>query len=108
MKLFKIAAAAVLALGLTTAVYAEMGGSGMSMKNGMQMQGKMAMAGDFDTQKSMMLKRLDKMKNCIESSKNSDDLKACKQDMMQKMKKMKQMKAGQKSMKCAAGKCGAK
>ena len=105
MKLLKIAAVAVLALGLTTAVYAEMGGNNMNMKSGMKMQGNMNMAGDFDTQKAMMLKRLDKMKNCVEASKSSDDLKNCKTDMMQNMQKM---KANQKSMKCAAGKCGGK
>jgi len=104
MKLLKIAAVAVLTLGLTSGVYAEMG----NMKNGMQMQGKMNMAGDFESQKSMMLKRLDKMKNCVEASKSSDDLKTCKKDMMQNMQKMKNMKAEQKSMKCAAGKCGGK
>jgi len=108
MKLFKIAAVAVLALGLTSAVYAEMGGNGMHMKNGMQMQGKMNMAGDFESQKAMMLKRLNKMTNCVESSKSTDDLKTCKKDMMQNMQKMKNMKAEQKSMKCAAGKCGGK
>jgi hypothetical protein len=31
----------------------------------------MSMAGDFDTQKSMMLERLRKMKNCVEASNSS-------------------------------------
>ena len=104
MKTLKIAAAALLALGLSTAVYADMHKCG----GGMGMKGKMNMAGDFETQKSMMLKHLDKMKGCVEASKSSDELKACKQNMMQKMQKMKSMKMGQKSMKCAAGKCGGK
>jgi len=111
MKILKTAAVAVLALGLTSAVYAEMGGHDMHMKSGMNMQGKMNMAGDFDTQKSMMLKRLNKMTNCVESSKNTEDIQSCKKEMMQNMKKMKNseaMKSETKSMKCAAGKCGGK
>ena len=98
MKTMKIAAASLLVIGLSTASYAGMGkcgagkcGAGMNMK------------GDFKTQKSMMLKRLDKMRHCVEASNSKSDLQACKQKMMQKMR---QMKAEKKAMKCGAGKCG--
>ncbi len=101
MKTLKIAAATVLVLGLGTASYAGMGKCGAGKcGGGMQAQG---MKGDFATQKSMMLKRLDKMKNCVESADSKSDLQACKQKMMQKMQ---QMKAQKQSMKCGAGKCG--
>ncbi len=97
MKLINIMTSTLLVLGLSTVAYAEMGkcgagkcGTGMEMK------------GDFATNKAMMLKRINKMKSCIESSKSKNDIKTCKMEMMQKG----DAKSDNKSMKCGAGKCG--
>ncbi len=101
MKIVKIVAATALLLSVSTLSYAQMG-AGMKCGAGMGGAGMM-MKGDFKTQKSMMLNRVSKMKECIENSQSKEDLKACKMKMMQSKKNMMQDK---KSSKCGAGKCG--
>ena len=98
MKLLTVAAGTLLLLGLSTTAYAKCGGGGMT---GMQ--------GDFQTQKTQMLKNLGEMRNCVETAKTRADLKDCRMQMMQKRKAMMQNKgtaAAGKSAQCGTGKCG--
>lgn len=102
MKTTKIATA-LLVLGLTTTAFAGMGKCGTGKCGGGMQQPRMK--GDFATHKAMMLKRLDKMRACVEAANSDEDLRACRQKMMQKMKEMRAKKA---AMKCGMGKCGGK
>jgi hypothetical protein len=98
MKLSTLAVGTLLLLSLSTTAYAKCGGGGM--ENSMQ--------GDFQTQKSMMLKNLTQMRSCVETAKTKADLKDCRMQMMQKRKMMlnKGTAAPGKSMQCGTGKCG--
>ena len=108
MKMTNIAAASVLLVGLSTAVYAGgMGKCGGGMQQGMKCGGGMMMKGDFKTIKSHMLQNLGEMQKCVESAANKQDLKECRMKMMQKRKQMMQNKApAAKKAQCGAGKCG--
>jgi len=77
-------AAAVLLLGLSTAVSAQMmgkcGGNGMQQGN---MQGRMMMSGDMQHDKTMMMQHLDSIKTCVNDAKTSQELNACNMQMRQ-------------------------
>ncbi len=111
MKLLALAASTILVLGLSTTAYAGMGdkcgGNGMNQQNSKCGAGAGMMNSNmpFKDKKAMCLSKLDTMEKCVHAASTSDDLKACKANMMNN-KKMKGQ--GKKSMKCGAGKCGGK
>ena len=101
MKTIHMAAAVLLAAGLSTAAYAGMGKCGTG-KCGGSATPDMTKT-DFAAKKSGMLERIDHMRACVESARNTADLKACRQKMVRKMQ---EMRAKKQTMKCGAGKCG--
>jgi len=87
MKTITLAAAVLLALGLTTAAAAQMGkcnGMGMqqgNMQQGTMQQGKMMMNGDMDHDRMMMMQHLDNVKNCVNSATTTQELNMCNMKM---------------------------
>ena len=84
MKLTTLAAGTILVLGLSTTVYAETakcGGSNMqkqSSKCGANINLNMA----FKDKKAMCLSKIDTMQKCVNAATTSEELQACKTDMM--------------------------
>ena len=87
MKTITLAAAALLALGLTTTASAQMmgkcNGSGMQKGNMQQgnMQGGMMMNGDMQHDKTMMMQHLDNVKTCVNNATTTQELNACNMQM---------------------------
>jgi len=114
MKLLTIAASTILVLGLSTTAYAAMGekcGGGGMNKQSSKCGGGAGMLNSnmpFKNKKAMCLSKLDTMKKCVDTASTTDELQACKANMMKGNKKMMGQGKKKQSMKCGAGKCGGK
>jgi hypothetical protein len=98
MKRITLAAAMLLALGLTTTAAAQMMGkcNGSGMQGTMPMQKGMMMNGNMQHDRMMMMRHLDNIKTCVNNAKTTQALNACNMQMrrggpmMQNRQKMQQ------------------